>query len=499
MVGRVETKKKLFGEDWIKKNGLLRPFNLTYDAVDSTKKRRRAPKSTIYSEDDELSAFRRKQLISSARDLQRNFSVAGWAIRKHLDYVASYNFQVKTSDNDFNKKLEALFAWWSLPANCDAAGKHSLSRFVRLAEQSRTIDGDVLVLLLKDGRMQAVESDRISDPSQTNTSLPGGGAQVNGVRIDASGRATEYAICRRVAGSGTTQFDRWVSSEFAFLLGYFDRFDQVRGVSRMAAAINAFQDLYEGISYALAKAKVSQLFGLITYRDAPDSIGIYSQSDAPTDEIRYDVNFGAGPFHLDLDDGDKAEILESKTPSVEFQEFTKIMIASAIKSLDIPFSFYDESFTNYSGARQALLQYEQSVRAKRDDLIELLDRITSWKIAQWVGAGILELPAEMRVTEVPWEWVPIGMPWIDPQREIAADALAIKAGVRSRQQICKERGLDFFDIADQLGNEKEYLEARGLPSDPSLMTSASKSISGQADGNEIQDDENKDEQAKERK
>lgn len=463
---------------WVERDGVLRPFQFGYDAVeDSGKKRRRPIRTSVSSEDNQLLPYQRRKMISATRDLERNFSVASWAIRKHMDYVATFSFQVRTADQAFNRRLEQLFIWWSQPQNCDIAGRHSLSRFIRLAEQSRTVDGDVLVLFLKNGKMQAIESDRIDTPTGL-FAAPSDRTVTNGVEVDADGRAIAYAVSKRTTYAGL-EFERWVSSEFAHLLGYYDRFDQVRGISRLAPAINTFQDLYEGIGYAIAKAKVAQLFGLITYRESSDPMGTLSQDDM--DQPRYNVNFGSGPFHLDLDDGDRAEILESKTPSVEFQQFVQQMIASAIKSLDIPFSFYDESFTNYSGARQALLQYEQSVRAKRDDVVELLDRITSWKIFQWSAAGLLTLPDGMLVTEVPWEWIPVGIPWIDPMREIGADVMAIKAGIRSRQQICKERGYDFMDTAKQLGDEKILLESMGLPVDPAISTSASTSITEQVD------------------
>lgn len=446
-----------------------------YDSVDETKKRRRAIRTSVTSEDDQLTGWQRRKMISATRDLERNFSVAAWAIRKHLDYVADFGFQVRSADLEFNAKAEALFAWWAQAQNCDQAGRHSLARFVRLAEQARTVDGDVLLLQLKNGKLQAVEADRVDYPGSSTVPDEAGKSIVNGVQVDGNGRAVQYAVSRRTSGS--LQFDRWVKADYAHLLGYYDRFDQVRGISRLAPAINSFQDLYEGMGYALAKAKVAQMFGLITYRDSADPLASFSQTDdSASDDPKYNINFGSGPFHLDLDAGDKFDIAESKTPAVEFQQFMQQMIACSVKSLDIPFSFYDESFTNYSGARQALLQYEQSVRAKRVDLIEWLDKITGWKIAQWVATGMLTLPVGMMVTDVPWEWIPVGLPWIDPQREISADVLAIKAGIRSRQQICKERGYDFADTAKQLGAEKILLESMGLPADPSRFTSASKSV-----------------------
>lgn len=435
-----------------------------YDAVESST-RRRAPIMASYSEDDTLDANKRKRLVSTMRDIPRNFSLAGWGIRKHLDYVSTFNFQSRTGDVNFDKRLESLLKWWSLPENCDVAGRHSFKQMMRLLEEARTVDGDNLVVRYADGRIQCIESDRVRNPNgSTNMVHPDSKLRIiQGVEVDAQGRAVRYAISKRNANSSAMEPERWIDAGNARLLGYYDRFDQVRGISRLAPAINSFQDLYESTTYALAKAKVSQLFGLVTYRDAPFSLGQLDNPDGEGDADGYNVKFGGGPYHLDLEDGDRAEILESKTPGTEFQAFCMQVTASALKALDIPMSFYDESFTNYSGARQALLQYEQSVQAKRGDLVGVLNWITQWKLAQWVGAGLIPLPKGVqRVSDIPWEWIPAGISWIDPLKEAKADETTIGTVTNSRQNICKTHGFDFFEIADQQAQEEKYMRDIGL-------------------------------------
>jgi len=55
-----------------------------YDATED-KGRRKAPYALLRSEDDELPRARREQAITLGRDIRRNFSIAAWAIRRHLD------------------------------------------------------------------------------------------------------------------------------------------------------------------------------------------------------------------------------------------------------------------------------------------------------------------------------------------------------------------------------------------------------------------------------
>jgi len=154
-------------------SSILRRFG--YDGADTSKKTRRAPTSALVSEDRQLTAQKRKVLQSAARDLSRNFSIAAWAIRKHLDFVSSFKFQSRTGDESLDRDIDGLMTWWSRPENCDAAGRHGLPRMLRLAEERRTVDGDVFLVKLTGqrvrGKLQAIEGDRVVDPREDTRKL----------------------------------------------------------------------------------------------------------------------------------------------------------------------------------------------------------------------------------------------------------------------------------------------------------------------------------------
>lgn len=437
--------------------GGIKRYLFSYDAVEETG-RRRARRAALQSEDRELTKTQRGKLVSNTRDLARNMSIPAWAIRKHLDYVSTFSFQCRTGNRELDDRIESLMEWWSRPVNFDVAARHSLHRFIRMAEERRTIDGDYVIAKLDDGRVQGIESDRIRTPDLLNQEQK---LQiVEGIEVDPFGRALAYHVCDRGGRANELIQKARIPAAFAYHFGYFTRTDQVRGISPLASAINTFSDIYESAEYALAKAKVSQLFGLKFTRSGDQPLTGDDNSAEP-----YQFSFGKGPQLLDLDVGDNAEFMESKTPSTEFAAYCEKMTAVALKSLDIPYSFFAENFTNYSGARQALLQYEQSAQAKRHDVKQLLNQLTAWRLSLFIQDGYLELPKGMLLGDVRWEWIPSGMPWIDPLKEINADIAAIGAGLSSRQEICKSRGKDFFEVADQLAAEQSYLQERGLRGD----------------------------------
>lgn len=444
-----------------------------YDAVDA-KGRRKAPPDRLFAEDRHLPARDRRKLIGGTRDLARNYTAAAWAIRKHLDYVATFQFQARTGDDALNSAIEEYLEEWALADNCDVAGRHPLSRIVRLLEARRTVDGDVFVMLLSDGKLQPIEAERIASPPPVfiPASLTLANEYTHGVRVDESGRAVGFALCSRNPDGRTLAFDRELPASAVIQHGHFDRFDQVRGISPLASAYNTLRDTYEAYDYALAKLKVAQLFGLVFYRDGVESVGAITElSEDENAGNRYEVDFGRGPVKLELEPGDRAEFLESKTPGSEFENYTTSQLALALKALDLPYSFFDESFTNYSGARQALLMYEQSAQSKRRDVAAVLDRITTWRLALAVADGELRLPAGITLADLDWEWIPTGLPWIDPLKEITADVAAINAGLDSTPSAAKRAGADAYELARQEAAYRNYRRQLGLPADlPAAIT-----------------------------
>jgi capsid protein len=434
----------------------------SYEAAEN-RDRRRVPQVKHGSEDTLLTQRKRDVLTANARDLNRNFSTVAWMIRRHLDYVAAFQFQGRTGNEKFDNQLEAWVERVSQRQFFDVAGRHRRSRFLRLAELRAVLDGDFGWMRIKGGSCQGIEGDRIRNPPGNYS-----GTWIHGVKVNEAGRAQAYALHKR---QGTQiQFDTTVKASNLFLHGTFDRFDQVRGVSRLAAAMNDFRDVFEAKDYALAKLKVEQLFALALYRDADVSAGNVDDKYSPTgdagettERTKYQTDFGRGPILLDLDPGDRAEFLESKHPSAETQAFFQLITMVALKALDIPYSFFDESHTNFFGSRGAWLHYERSCGEKRDDLSELLDWWTTWRLQDAVIYNELELPAGMTVADIDWEWVPIGMPWWNPVAEIKADAMACTAGFDNVNRVVKDRGRgEFRDNVDANAAAIKYARSKGM-------------------------------------
>lgn len=428
-----------------------------YDAVDIANRKRQAPPSVIRSADDELGS-KRRHLQSAALHQARNFSIAAWAIRKHLDFVTSFSFASNNGErvgadrarrSALDDDVEGIVDEAMRAEYCDSAGRHDLLTMLRITESMAVLTGDFFWLELADGSTQMIESDRIRWPNSGDSSI------VHGVRIDERGRPVAYAVHRR-RGS-TYEFERWIPAEFVAVRGYYDRADQVRGISPLAPALNTLRDLYESFDYALAKQKLAQLFGFKVKRDSSAAMGALTETQGS-----YELDLGRGPWLVDLQPGDDIEMMHADVPGGEFIAHAELMMSLALLALDLPWNFYRVDATNFFGSRAALNLYLKSCAPKRRALATLLERWTWRQLRLAAIRGRLRLPPSMALTDLRFSWTPDAVPWWNPVQEAAGAIAAIQAGLDNPQRLALENGTNVFTNIDRIAEVLAYARERGV-------------------------------------
>jgi capsid protein len=238
-----------------------------YDALYPNGKRRSSG-NQVYREDQWTRDPRHTALQASAADLSRNMSLAAWMVRRHLDYVATFEFKSRTENKSIDDQIEALMLEDSRKSVFDIAGKFNREKMFRLAEMRRVFDGDTLLIKMADGRIQGLQADLLKNPPDLD---PQSKDWINGIRVNRFGRTMQFGIYGREGYTGR-EFVRIMPAANVIHYGFFERYaqDQVRGVSPLVAALNPLRDVYDNFNFALLKAKVSQLFALAFYRDAEE-------------------------------------------------------------------------------------------------------------------------------------------------------------------------------------------------------------------------------------
>lgn len=429
---------------------------LGYDAVEDVGKRKQR-RISVKSEDRELdpNSYRR-QMVSSARDLVRNSCAANWAVKKHVSAVCDLTFHSRTGNPDLDKRIEELYHWWAdRPQNCDVACRHSLSEIYHLLEERAVVDGDCGLLKLADGRIQAIEGDRISDAAiAPNDNSRQSKLFYNGVQVDEAGRPIAYRVCKRRFDS--LEWERDVPAWQLLLHSYATRFDQLRGITPLAPALNTFADAYEATNFTLAKMKQSALFGLSIFREGSGDLGEDADSG-------YNIDLSKGPFVADMEPGDRMEWLESKSPSSEFAAFYKTVISLALKSLMIPACDFNDGDSNYSEERSKKQDWFVFVESRRNVLRQILNNLVAWRLGLFVQDKVLILPKGWTLDHLKWEFVGAGLPWLNPVDEVKAATAAIAAGITSPQRVCKQLGEDAGEILAEIAQWNIDRQALGVP------------------------------------
>ena len=345
------------------------------------------------------------------------------------------------------------------------------------------------------GSIQLIEADRIANPVDRQSRLnyepaTGGRSEsksgisgfdgydqfdwANGVRLNRNGTVRSYALHRRSA-DGSLEFEREVLGPNMVHHGTFDRPDQVRGISPLSTSLNTLEDIYEGFRLTLGKIKVSQVLGAFISRQSDMSLGALPTEDSDNDGLndsKYEYEFDDGINIFDLNDNESVQVVQDNSTSSQTTEFLRLMIQVALKSLDIPYSFYSEDFTNWYGARGAVIQYKRSCKHKQEELITTLNEIVQWAMTIAAIDGKLDLPKSVKIEDLKWLWVPNALPWWDPQKEVAGHKSAIEAGFTSYQRVCRENGVDFEEVMRERKEAEELAEELGV----TLVTANSTSV-----------------------
>jgi capsid protein len=450
-------------------------FHFGYNAVED-KSRRQAPTRRVRHEAEVLKKYNRERLIATAQEQARNHALVAWMVRKHLDYVSKFHFSFRTGKPGLDNLVNRIFRWHGRPGNLDFGRRFGRDELFRLFEMEKVLAGDAAFIKLPFLKLQAIESDLIANgegcPRDVNDS---------GLLVDEWGRVEQYAICQRQT-MGRPKFHHMEPADNVIFDAYWTRLSsQFRGVSPLSTAINTVQDIHEAFEFNLIKAKMHALFGVAVMRDAVGADGDFGGAAGATAETAAATatddgsTFDLNPRSInivDLNPGEKIELLESRTPSGEFVDGSYLFIQIAMLALDIPITSFDSRRSSFSARIADLNEYEVSCDYKRTKNRYVRQSYSDWVLQTiWNDEGStwpLRRVAEankMRLRDVQEavEWIPSGSPWLDKYKQVQGDQLSIDIGLDNSIDAARRRGQDVFDNIDKQAQVIDYARQKGVP------------------------------------
>lgn len=424
--------------------------------------RRKSPRTRKVAEEAVLTQRDRDIGTATIYDMLRNDPVVFWSFSKFLDYVTKQYFAARTGDNVFNDELENAVEDWMRPRNCDISGRNHFDTIMRIFGGAIALDGDAALLKLENGFLQGIESDRIRSTGQTigNHPIP---ASTNGVVINPeTGRAKSYLVFNRGETGDQYFFEREIPAENMIFQGNFMRFDQVRGIPLISSAVNTFIDAKETDEYQRIKAKNHALLAVAVTSQAGSGLtslnwnqqaplnagggvaggdGATGGDDNPA--AAYGVYDTEAAMKLELEQGDSVNLLESHTPSTEYQAFNDSLLRRGMLSLGLPFTFYNSEKSSYSSMKQDRAEFKFSIQRHLTQIIEVRTEITEWIMPMLIKEYGLNWS---KANSPKFEWIPQADPWLEEDKEVSSALERIAGGLSSPQRECRRRGVDAFDV-----------------------------------------------------
>lgn len=433
---------------------------------------------------------------------------------------------------DWQRRTEAEFALWAgKRENCDALGLNSFTAIQQLVLKSWLVSGDVFVLLKRYApeplnpytlRLHVVEADRVSTPSAYNGGFteagvvegkvppgdPGAGNTIyDGVEVDDRGRIVAYHISNRYpfeyrADPAELEWNRVLTTGartgIPNVLQIMDaeRPDQYRGVSYLAQIIEPLLQLRRYTESELMAALIQSFFTAwietetsaleIPFNEvgAGDIDGAGTEGEDQVSRSENEYEMGPGTVNH-LAEGEKITFGNPNIPTAGFDAFTKSICRQMGAALELPYDVLLKEFnSSYSASRGALLEAWEGVKMRRSWFVDDFCKpvYQTW-LAEAVALGRIKAPGFFDDPLLREAWC--GARWIgpvqgslDPLKEAKADILLIDRGIKTHEQVTRERGGgDWEENMEELTREMEMLRAAGI--DPAGAGAANLNAEGE--------------------
>lgn len=414
-----------------------------------------------------------RTLRARSRDLEQNNDYA----RKFLSMVetnvvghAGFSLFVEpkrddgTIDRPDAAKLEQAF--WQWAKACEITGL-TFTEVQRLFIRTVARDGEILVRYVPRGafglQMQLLDPQRLDD--QYNADLPGGRKVRMGVEYDEWSVVRAYHLSVFDSAdprSGEVVRER-VRVPVEELRLYFPRMSvgQLRGVPFMASALLRMQMLggYEEAAVVAARVGAAKL-GAVRMPDGDLS----SMGDETSGDTAYLDGGEPGSF-INLPPGAELQSWDPDYPHAQYDAFVRACIRGISSGLGVSYATLanDLENVNYSSIRAGVLEEREVWKSLQGWMIEafLLPMYAEW-LKYALISGQLALPASKYEKFNAARWQGRRWEWVDPEKDMAANVLAIKHGLKSRTEIVAEQGRDLADVWNDLKQEQQDAAKDGI-------------------------------------
>ena len=415
----------------------------------------------------------RDNIRARARDLERNSdmmnSVTG-AFKRNV-IGGGYTIQVKTEDEKLNQQLTELWKEWCKKKNCDVTETQSFNQILRMAVVRKKIDGGILfVKRYTDGglvpfKIQMIEVDELDTSRMLNSksmNIVSGGIEYNRYNKAVGYWIKQYSI------DGIIEHEP-IYLDAKDVIFYFTkrRPSQVREISDTTQTITRIRDVNEFMVAVSVKERIAACLAVFIKRCMPagsgSGIGRGTQKNGKNE---YDGKTLSPGMIKELNAGDEIQSVVPSGQAADATSYTKLQqrLIGAGQGISYEATSRDMSETNYSSARQGLIEDEQTYLEEIELLTDIMSEIYETFVISCVLAGLVDIKNfwDNKRKYLKHEWIKAPRKWIDPVKEANANKIAMYTGQKTFQQIAAENGRDWKEQMKEMADVIEQGKKLGI-------------------------------------
>ena len=410
-----------------------------------------------------------------ARDLERNSDMMNSLISPWVRNIigSGRKLQVQIENNEeLGKQIEKLWDKWCKARNCDVTGTQSFNQILRTAVRRKKIDGGVIFLKCYTSygilpfQLQMLEVDEL-DTNQYQPKTKGNKV-IGGIELSPENRPVGYFIRKySLDGMELLHDSKYVDAKDVIFYFSKTRFSQCREMPEMTPVMKRIRDANEFMNAVSVKERINACLAVFIKRQLPSS-GIGRAGVAGGDSSKYSYNgkmLTPGMIN-ELNAGDEVQVVNPTGQAADASTFIKThqrMIAAG-NGLSYEATSRDMSQSNYSSARQGIIEDGETFADDREAIENVMDEIFETFLISAVLSGKISIPDFWSNKEKYFEhsWVKVPKPWIDPAKEATANKVALETGQKTFKDIAAESGKDWRQAIDDMAEAQEYANKRGV-------------------------------------
>lgn len=419
-------------------------------------------------------------LVERSRHLAKNHSdYRKWLTMRSQNIVGpdGFNFQAKVVNTDgnpdkvANEIIERHWKEWGKAANkyCTIDGVGSFRDFCELVDRTFAVDGEAFIHIQRGSSnpygisLELIDSLLVDVTKNYVPDRPGKNQIIMGVEVDPNGKPLAYFIKTNPNDYGYSSETKRVPSDQIIHLMKREFAGQVRGFPMASAAILDMNMLQGYREAELIAARIAAC-QMGVWEDSGNKIGARINPDSKNSNGTLLVDFAPGKF-VDAPSGKTLKTIQPTHPNADAGNFVRSMMRSIANGLSVFYNSFgnDLEGVNFSSMRSGALEERDNWKTCQRFFIEnFLEKIYREWLRMFLLSGLSILPISKKDKFLNVVFQGRRWAWVDPYKDIQANALAIQSLIRSPQDVIRESGRDPEDVIAEISQFEQTVNKMGL-------------------------------------